>query len=731
MGGQLPVNANATKEAIRVLSYLNSLMSPDAGLLTGQHNWLESPMGNINTLALPNSGGRYPAVVGLEVGAIEGQSAAKLYSQRAEVANTASSYWNNEGIPTIMWHCTYPLTPYQWAGGVQRPTTQEEFDQILTPGDPKFNWLIAEMDAIAVHFKKLYDAKVPILFRPWHEMNGYWFWWGNKTNLSTLWNLTYDRFVNHHGLDNILWVWNPNCMKATDPAISNYKLFYPGHDKVDVLAWDIYLGEFSQSFHDDLFAFGGGKPIALGEVGRLPDMNVMKASQWRYTWAMAWGEPNFSSENTTANKQQFYSHPYAITRDEVDIPHGGGGDAKFVKGINLNGGAVTIEGNAWLAESGAGITASGVLRYAGGTVFNPPVDASTSTMLNSDIYSRGSFSVVQALPNGSYQVYLWTAENYRTNFRSFHVKLEGKQVTSTPIGSMPQGEWRKYGPYTITVNDGTLNMELVRVDGDPSLSGMAIYTAGTPLPDTIPPSVPTNVTVSAKTSSSVSLTWSASTDNVGVTGYDVLLNGTIISATGSTSYTVTGLAPSTTYSFSVRAKDAAGNVSAASPPVSATTNSSGGGGTARFVKGINYNGGAVTVEGNTWLAESVAGINAPGVLRYAGATVFTPAVDAQTSTMLNSDIYARGTFSITQSLANGTYQIYLWTAENYRTNFRSFHVKLEGNQVTTSPIGLMPLGQWRKYGPYTAMVNDGALNMDVVRVTGDPSLSGMAIYKIN
>jgi hypothetical protein len=96
--------------------------------------------------------------------------------------------------------------------------------------------------------------------------------------------------------------------------------------------------------------------------------------------------------------------------------------------------------------------------------------------------------------------------------------------------------------------------------------------------DTTAPSVPGNVAVTGTTSSSVSLSWSASTDNVGVTGYEVFQgSGTspVATVTG-TSATVSGLAASTTYSFPVKARDAAGNRSAASASVSATTASSGG-----------------------------------------------------------------------------------------------------------------------------------------------------------
>src|SRR5262245_50977156 len=98
--------------------------------------------------------------------------------------------------------------------------------------------------------------------------------------------------------------------------------------------------------------------------------------------------------------------------------------------------------------------------------------------------------------------------------------------------------------------------------------------------DTQAPSVPTNLRVTATTSSSISLAWNASTDNVGVTGYDVFRGGTNNIGTSPTiSFTATGLAAGTTCTFTVRARGAAGNLSAASNAVNGTTQSGGGGGT--------------------------------------------------------------------------------------------------------------------------------------------------------
>ncbi|HRX69439.1 MAG TPA: GEVED domain-containing protein, partial [Tenuifilaceae bacterium] len=91
------------------------------------------------------------------------------------------------------------------------------------------------------------------------------------------------------------------------------------------------------------------------------------------------------------------------------------------------------------------------------------------------------------------------------------------------------------------------------------------------VPDTQAPTAPTNLAASSVTQTTLTLSWTASTDNVGVTGYDVYRNGSLLASTSGTSYNVSGLSAATTYSFYVKAKDVAGNVSTASNTVNATT----------------------------------------------------------------------------------------------------------------------------------------------------------------
>ncbi|RUT36523.1 glycoside hydrolase family 5 [Paenibacillus zeisoli] len=105
-------------------------------------------------------------------------------------------------------------------------------------------------------------------------------------------------------------------------------------------------------------------------------------------------------------------------------------------------------------------------------------------------------------------------------------------------------------------------------------SVLNITTSSSTQQDTTPPTAPTNLTSTSKTDTTVTLTWTASTDNVGVAGYDIYRGTTLTGSSTTTNYTVTGLTAGTAYSFTVKAKDAAGNVSAASSVLNITTSSS-------------------------------------------------------------------------------------------------------------------------------------------------------------
>jgi chitodextrinase len=125
---------------------------------------------------------------------------------------------------------------------------------------------------------------------------------------------------------------------------------------------------------------------------------------------------------------------------------------------------------------------------------------------------------------------------------------------------------------TLTLN-GTRTLTAVARDaaGNTATSTAVSVTVSNAVPDTTPPSVPTNLSASAVSSAQMNLSWTASTDNVGVSGYTIYRGASQIATTSLTSYSDTGLSPSTAYTYTVAAYDAAGNVSALSAAASATT----------------------------------------------------------------------------------------------------------------------------------------------------------------
>jgi len=180
--------------------------------------------------------------------------------------------------------------------------------------------------------------------------------------------------------------------------------------------------------------------------------------------------------------------------------------------------------------------------------------------------------------------------------------------------------------------------------------------SGTPGPDTQAPSVPGNLTAPSTTSSSISLAWSASTDNVGVTGYQVLRapgasGGTFtqIATSASTSFSDSGLAASTTFRYQVRATDAAGNVSAASSPVTATTQAGGGGDTQPPSAPSNLTTTATSASSISlaWTGSTDnVGVTGYQILRAPGASggAFAQVGTSTTSTFVNSALAANTTF---------------------------------------------------------------------------------------
>jgi len=156
---------------------------------------------------------------------------------------------------------------------------------------------------------------------------------------------------------------------------------------------------------------------------------------------------------------------------------------------------------------------------------------------------------------------------------SVQFQLDGANLGSADSSSPYSVSWN-----TATASNGSHSLRAIARDaaGNSATSTAVNVTVSNSTPDTTPPSVPAGLSATAQSSTQIRLTWSASTDNVGVTGYRIFRASVQVGTSASTAFTDSGLAAGTTYSYAVAAYDAAGNISAQSAAASATTSSSSG-----------------------------------------------------------------------------------------------------------------------------------------------------------
>ena len=306
-----PVNKNATPEARKLLEYLFSINGKR--IIAGHHNYV----GRIDTY--PNRvkelTGKLPAIWGCDF----------IHYYRKEEAETIVREVRRkhaEGfIITLMWHAGRPKDdpPFGWKESIQAKLTDAEWKELITPGTELHSRWLNQVDAVAAYLKELQVLGVPVLWRPYHELNGVWFWWGNRkgeNGSAKLYQMMFDRFVEHHKLNNLIWVWNTNTPRQLiDDEAYAYEDYFPGLDRVDVLAADVYHNDYRQSHHDELAELGQGKVIALGEVGEVPSPEVLDR-QPLWTWFMVWGD-FVNTHNTPQQMKDLYLYPRILTHEDL------------------------------------------------------------------------------------------------------------------------------------------------------------------------------------------------------------------------------------------------------------------------------------------------------------------------------------------------------------------------------------------------------------------------------
>ncbi len=280
-----PVNPDATPEAKALLKYLYSISGKHT--LIGQHNFIG--VQELSTKFAARRLGKTPALYGTDWGFSKAGDIDSIYARDMAVKELIKQHQNGS-IIAVCWHEVRPTAdePVTFRGSptsIQGKLSDDEWEQLLTPGSDINKKWCAQVDVIAGYLKQLQDARVPVLWRPVHEMNGQWFWWGGRAGdrgTRQLYRMMYDRLVNVHHLNNLIWVWN--CDRPNPPSLQFVDCF-PGQQYVDVLALDCYA-TVDQSFYDDMNALSDGKVLAISE-GNVPSLETYK-TQPKWTYYMSW-----------------------------------------------------------------------------------------------------------------------------------------------------------------------------------------------------------------------------------------------------------------------------------------------------------------------------------------------------------------------------------------------------------------------------------------------------------
>jgi mannan endo-1,4-beta-mannosidase len=279
-----PVTPDASPEAKALLKFLYDISGKHT--LVGQHNYPGQQ--EIFTEAAAKIYGRTPALYGTDWGFAKIGDKDSAYVRR-EIVQELIKQYRSGSIIALCWHEVRPTEdePVTFMGSVRMKITDAQWDELLTPGTPLNKHWAAQVDVIAEYLKQLQDAHVPVLWRPYHEINGNWFWWNGRRGergTRALYRMLFDRLVNFHKLKNLIWVWNVDQPATPDRRFVDY---FPGQDVVDVLALDDYA-IFQQAYYNDLNALSDGKPLAIAECGNnIPTLDVYK-TQPKWTYLMRW-----------------------------------------------------------------------------------------------------------------------------------------------------------------------------------------------------------------------------------------------------------------------------------------------------------------------------------------------------------------------------------------------------------------------------------------------------------
>lgn len=298
-------NPDASPEAKELYRYICEISSEY--VLSGQQEGFSSPGKNDENDYIFEASGKYPAIRGFDF----------IDDDFDGVCERAEEWHNKGGIVTICWH-----SGKNFDEGYEEclNDTVKNWNSILKDGTKENAEFIKNMDNAGNALKKLQEKEIPVLWRPFHEFNGKWFWWGKggADNFKRLWKMMYNHFVNDLGLDNLIWVLG---YSQNHVSLFDFCNWYPGDEYCDIVGADSYnVGDYGaeKSLYDKCMKVTRGKkPLFMHECGTIPTEEQFEKAPW--CGFVTWHSEYLINTNSKESLNKTYNSQRVITLDELDF----------------------------------------------------------------------------------------------------------------------------------------------------------------------------------------------------------------------------------------------------------------------------------------------------------------------------------------------------------------------------------------------------------------------------
>jgi len=343
-----PIDAEATRETKAMFKNLGKL-SKNHTLFGHQHatEYGHGWSGDKDRSDVKSVTGSHPAVIGVDFSGFSGQSPEAIRRAKETVRQTVIDTYNRGGVITAAWHFSNPVSGggFYWVDTVSLPAVS-----YIIPGGQAHEEYKEILNGIGewAHTLKGADGTLaPVIFRPFHEFDGGWFWWGkphaSREEFISLWRFTVSYLRDSLGVHNFVYAFSPDNKFTTEAA---YLERYPGDEWVDMVGMDNYGDMGRDCYATDTaamklkivsdYARKAGKLAAFTETGleSIPDttwwtntlLRTMKRNDMRLAYVLVWRNDTrspthfyapFPGQVSVPNFIKFYNDPYTLFENDL------------------------------------------------------------------------------------------------------------------------------------------------------------------------------------------------------------------------------------------------------------------------------------------------------------------------------------------------------------------------------------------------------------------------------